>query len=97
MLHTLHLQEEAVLAIEVHRRGRSRAGDEQVARPLGHAPLAFGHERLDLVEALVDQFGVLGRLLDVSERYPRSGALDVPDGLGRRPFSDVHVPVADEG
>ena len=60
--------------------------------------LAFVHERLDLVEALVDQLGILGRLLDVSERDPRPGALHVPDGLGRRPFSDVHVlAVADEG
>ena len=82
-----------MLAIEVHRGGRIRAGDEQVPGPLGHAPLAFGHERLDLVEALVDQLGVLGRLLDVSQRDPRSGALNVPDGVGRRPSTDVDIAV----
>ena len=82
MLHALHLQQEAVLAIEVHRRGRGRAGDEQISRALGHAALAFGHELLHFVEALVDQLRVFRRLLDVSKRHPRPGALDVPDRSG---------------
>ena len=73
-------------------------GDEQVAGAVDHAALAIAHEGVDLVEAVVDELGVLGRLLDVAQRHAEAVALDVQDGLRRRALADVDVAVGvDEG
>ena len=45
----------------------------------------------DLVQALVDQLGVFGHLLDVSQGDPEPAPLDIPDGLGRRALPDLDV------
>ena len=60
VLRAPQLEEKAVLRVEVHRRRRGRAGDEQVARPEPHSPLTGGNERLHLVQAVVDDLGILG-------------------------------------
>ena len=70
-----------MLDVEVHRRRRGGRGDEQVAGAVDHAALAVGHEGVHLVEAVVDELGVLGRLMDVAQRNAETVALDVPDGL----------------
>ena len=92
VLLALDLEQKAVLDVEVHRRGRGRAGDEQVSGAAGHAALAVLDELLDLIEAVVDQLRVLRHLLDVAQRDPDAGALDVADRLRRRALSDLDIP-----
>jgi hypothetical protein len=94
VLHAPDLQQEAVLGVEVHRRRRGGCGDEQVARAAPHAALAILEDLLHLVEALVDQLGVLGILLDVAQGDPEAVALDVADRRRRRPVAHVDVAVA---
>ena len=91
VLYTLDLEQEAVLDVEVHGRRRGRGGDEQIPGPPRHSALAVGDELVHLVQAFVDQLGVLGSLVDVTQRDPDAVSLDVLDRLRRWAVPDVDV------
>ena len=83
VLYTLDLEQEAVLDVEVHGRRRGRGGDEQIPGPPRHSALPVGDELVHLVQAFVDQLGVLGSLVDVTSEILtpfRSTSLIVCDG-----------------
>jgi hypothetical protein len=61
-----HLEQEAVLDVDVHRRRRGGRGNEEIAGAVEHAALAVSHEGVHFVEGVMDDLGVLGHLLDVA-------------------------------
>ena len=77
----------------------SKAGQEmsRIRRGGSCRLLAVLDELLDLIEAVVDQLRVLRHLLDVAQRDPDAGALDVADRLRRRALSDLDIPVPGVG
>ena len=97
MLHAPHLQQEAVLASKCI--GVVEAGQEMNRYParLRIPPSTFGRRAPPPRRGTRRSARAYSGACWMSRSETReSGALDVPDGLRRRPFSDVHVPVVDE-